>query len=73
MYRITTVSSPLLTPFVTIQLSYTALLEKLYDLSLFLADKGLVEGWDSLPVTMNGSVVSWNYLLHVRTRRRGHP
>lgn len=73
MYRITTVSSPLLTPFVTIQLSYTALLEKLYDLSLFLADKGLVEGWDSLSVTMNGSVVSWNYLLHVRTRRRGHP
>lgn len=73
MYRITTVSSPLLTPFVTIQLSYTALLEKLYDLSLFLADKGLVEGWDSLPVTMNGSVVSWNYLLHVRTRRHRHP
>lgn len=73
MYRITTVSSPLLTPFVTIQLSYTALLEKLYDLSLFLADKGLVEGWDSLPVTMNGSVVSWNYLLHVRTRRRRDP
>ena len=73
MYRITTVSSPLLTPFVTIQLSYTALLEKLYDPSLFLADKGLVEGWDSLPVTMNGSVVSWNYLLHVRTRRRRDP
>ena len=73
MYRITTVSSPLLTPFVTIQLSYTALLEKLYDLSLFLADKGLVDGWDSLPVTMNGSVVSWNYLLHVRTRRRRDP
>ena len=73
MYRITTVSSPLLTPFVTIQLSYTALLEKLYDLSLFLADKGLVEGWDSLPVTMNGSVVSWNYLLHVRTQRHRHP
>lgn len=73
MYRITTVSSPLLTPFVTIQLSYTALLEKLYDLSLFLADKGLVEGWDSLPVTMNGSVVSWNYLLHVRMRRRRDP
>lgn len=73
MYRITTVSSPLLAPFVTIQLSYTALLEKLYDLSLFLADKGLVEGWDSLPVTMNGSVVSWNYLLHVRTRRRRDP
>ena len=73
MYRITTVSSPLLTPFVTIQLSYTALLEKLYDLSLFLADKGLVEGWDSLPGTMNGSVVSWNYLLHVRTRRRRDP
>lgn len=73
MYRITTVSSPLLTPFVTIQLSYTALLEKLYDLSLFLADKGLVEGWDSLLVTMNGSVVSWNYLLHVRTRRRRDP
>ena len=68
MYRITTVS-----PFVTIQLSYTALLEKLYDLSLFLADKGLVEGWDSLPVTMNGSVMSWNYLLHVRTRRRRDP
>ena len=73
MYSITSVSSPLLTPFVTIQLSYTALLEKLYDLSLFLADKGLVEGWDSLPVTMNGSVVSWNYLLHVRTRRRRDP
>ena len=73
MYRITTVSSPLLTPFVTIQLSYTALLEKLYDLSLFLAENVILVGWDSLPVTMNGSVVSWNYLLHVRTRRRRDP
>ena len=73
MYRITTVSSPLFTPFITVQLSYTSLLEKLYDLSLFLSDKGLVEGWDSLSVTMNGSVVSWNYLLHVGARKRRHP
>ena len=50
----------------TIRLSYVTLLERLADLAAFLSGKGLVEGWDSLPVNLHGSVVTWNYLLHVR-------
>ena len=54
----------------TIQLSYVTLLERLADLAVFLSGKGLVEGWDSLPVNLHGSVVTWNYLLHVRPAAR---
>lgn len=67
-----TYRSPLFTPIWTIQISYVTLLERLSDLAVFLSDKGLVEGWDSLPVNINGSVVTWNYLLHVRLAPLAH-
>lgn len=58
-------TSPHMSPIVTVQLPYLEILKQLEELAWFLSSKGLVEGWDTIPVTIGEKSTSWNELIRV--------
>ena len=54
-----------MSPLYIIQLPFYTILQQMAELAEFLAEKGLVEGWDQLPVSVLGTTTTWNDLLRV--------
>lgn len=54
-----------MSPIYVIQLPFYTILQQLAEIAEFLADKGLVDGWDQLPVNVLGTTTTWNELLRV--------
>lgn len=54
-----------MSPIYIIQLPFYTILQQLAEIAEFLADKGLVDGWDQLPVNVLGTTTTWNELLRV--------
>lgn len=52
-------------PITTISLPFTSILQSLNELSSFLSGKGLVDGWDTIPVTINNQSFTWVQLIRV--------
>lgn len=54
-----------MSPIYAIQLPFFTILQQLAEIAEFLADKGLVDGWDQLPMNVLGTTTTWNELLRV--------
>lgn len=54
-----------MSPIVMETLPLLDLAHKLSELGSFLSNRGLVAGWNVLPVTIEGHRTTWNELLHV--------
>ena len=52
-------------PITTISLPFTSILQSLNELASFLSSKGLVDGWDTIPVTINNQSFTWVQLIRV--------
>ena len=52
-------------PITTISLPFTSILQSLNELASFLSSNGLVDGWDTIPVTINNQSFTWVQLIRV--------
>ena len=51
-------------PLLVISIPFPSILAQLHEISLFLNSRGLIDGWDTFPVVLNGQQLTWSRVLY---------